>query len=885
MKPLKLELQAFGPYVEKQTVDFEKLSNKGIFLIKGITGSGKTAIFDAMTFALYGGGSGENDKNKNGRNDLTEWRCTQAPWGLETFVSFTFSVRDRKYIFTRRLVPANTKLHDKYAAGEIDENGNEIPFFENPKADSLTQKACELIGLNKEQFRQVVLLPQGQFERFLTASSGDKEAILEKIFGAENWAGYAEKFYDEASQRKAGYDNEKQAVTVALSEEKLTSVAGLYDLIESKKEQDSENEKAHLKFDGAGKLDRLTADRNLFERFKQLHDLENKKKDLESQKDLYAAKQKKYEEAEKAEDLRGLIEKSEAAELDFCQRKKMFDDLSFRIKEAEKKEKISAEAFTEHEKNSPVPALTKQLGSFENKKTAYREVGNLKKTYNKALNERKAAEQEAENAAVLLENAAKDASGAKIYYDNADAAAREYRNRYYAGIYGEIAGGLCDGNPCPVCGSVTHPNPAAKIPDSVSKEQVEEKEALAEAARKAWDTAEQKRKAAADESEDKKRVLTEKCRAGDAAEAALTEAQKNLIGGIDDEKALLKKIDELQKEIDQYKTEGEELQKIHEEDSEKLNGLRGSLTSAQAELNEAWKTEEEAGRALSEGLKAKGYDDCESVKALLIENSKRAALHKEIVQYDTTVKNTGEALLQKEKELEGFTEPDAGAFDKRQKEIEEEKDNYTRTKTSLQQEIKRLGLKYKELSQKQSHYDAGAIQAENDLSFARKLKGVTGIGLERYVLAVMFGQVISEANRMLSRVHGGRYRLFRSDDKGQGNKKGLELKVHDSRSPEKDGRSVGMLSGGEKFLVSLALSIGMSAVAQKSGVQIEALFIDEGFGTLDDSSIQDAMDVLDSVRKGNGMIGIISHVALLESNIHTHLEVIKTDEGSRIRPV
>ena len=137
---------------------------------------------------------------------------------------------------------------------------------------------------------------------------------------------------------------------------------------------------------------------------------------------------------------------------------------------------------------------------------------------------------------------------------------------------------------------------------------------------------------------------------------------------------------------------------------------------------------------------------------------------------------------------------------------------------------------------------------------------------------------------MLEKVHGGRYRLYRSDDKGAGNKRGLELKVYDNRSPDTDGRSVTMLSGGEKFLVSLSLSIGMSTVAQKTGVQIDALFIDEGFGTLDDGSIHDAMDILESVRKSSAMIGIISHVQLLESNIPTHLEVIKTKEGSAISP-
>ena len=182
MKPLKLELQAFGPYAQRQTIDFEKLAEKGMFLIKGPTGSGKTTIFDAMTFALYGGSSGDDSRNKFGRNDLEEWRCNQADKNTSTEVSFTFSVQDRKYQFSRRLVPKRKNLSAEYSAGELDENGVLLPFFENPKKDDLTAKATELVGLTKEQFRQVVLLPQGQFERFLTAPATEKESILKKIF-------------------------------------------------------------------------------------------------------------------------------------------------------------------------------------------------------------------------------------------------------------------------------------------------------------------------------------------------------------------------------------------------------------------------------------------------------------------------------------------------------------------------------------------------------------------------------------------------------------------------------------------------------------------------------------------------------------------------------
>lgn len=479
MKPLQLDVQAFGPYAGHQTVDFEKLSRNGIFLIKGPTGSGKTTIFDAMTFALYGGSSGDDSKNKFGRNDLEEWRCNQADKSTATEVSFTFSVQNRKYQFTRRLVPKRKNLSAEYSAGEIDESGVLIPFFENPKKDDLTSKAVELIGLTKEQFRQVVLLPQGQFERFLTASSTEKENILKKIFEADKWEAYAQNFFAAANDRKTMLENEKNAVLQSLAEEGVVTISDL----------------------------------------------------------------------------------------------------------------------------------------------------------------------------------------------------------------------------------------------------------------------------------------------------------------------------------------------------------------------------------------------------------------------DRDVQMTAQEIAQMQQELTGLEEPDTAQFDARQAEITEETNTYVKRSAELQAEIARLIKKRATLQKKWTHFETEIGEAENNLAFAKKLRGDSGIGLQRYVLAIMFNQVIGEANRMLEKVHGGRYRLYRSDDKGAGNKRGLELKVYDNRSPDTEGRSVAMLSGGEKFLVSLSLSIGMSTVAQKTGVQIEALFIDEGFGTLDDSSIHDAMDILESVRRSSGMIGIISHVQLLENNIPTHLEVIKANGGSTIVPV
>lgn len=882
MKPLYLEIQAFGPYVEKQVVDFEKLGQKGIFLIKGNTGSGKTTIFDAMTFALYGGGTGDNDKTKNGRNDLEEWRCTQADASTETIVSFTFSVRGHKYVFTRSLTQKRVNLSAKYEAGEIDNEGNVIPFFSNPKKDDLTRKAEELIGLTKEQFRQVVLLPQGQFEKFLTASSSEKEDILQKIFGSEQWARYAQAFFDEANERKNGLDEEKKEIIRSLLEDGFESLEQLKEKIDELTAENTELNNRHKAFNGEKKQLELDGDIALSEQFKPLHDLEVLLQKLNNQKDTISVKRISYELSVKAEKVRKPMDDYEKAEAEMKSREKAFSDLKSQLPNAQRKKEAAENAKKKHEDNSPIDKLNKQIGLLESKKEAYSSIDKYKKDLDLARKAQKKAQDELKEAETTFEDAGQTAKTLKAKFDAADEVAREYRKKYYAGIYGEIASDLTEGEKCPICGSTIHPEPAERLPDSVSKVDLDAKEQEADAAKEAWNRAESTRVAAEKERDTKKDSFVKSQEAYTKAEAEYRSASKSLIEGILDAKALQKAIDDAAKKIKEYGRLGEKLQKEFDDAVKELSELLGKISEAEQNLFAAAETYEKVRITLNEAIKTNGFDDYSSVKECLMTDEDRDNLHKEIVKYDASVSKTKEDIDKKKEELKDKTEPDASKFAERRKEISDELSTYTTRTAEIIALSNRFAKKYALLKKKKEDYDSRIKQAESDFAFAKKLRGDTGIGLQRYVLAIMFNQVIGEANRMLSKVHGGRYHLFRSDDKGSGNKRGLELKVHDNRSPEREGRSVAMLSGGEKFLVSLSLSIGMSTVAQKSGVQIEALFIDEGFGTLDDSSIHDAMDVLDSVRKGTGTIGIISHVQLLEANIPTHLSVIKKETGSLI---
>lgn len=883
MKPLKLELQAFGPYVERQTVDFEKLAQNGIFLIKGNTGSGKTTIFDAMTFALYGGGSGEDAKSKNGRNDLEEWRCTQADNSLDTFVSLTFSVRGRTYYFKRSLVMKRTKLSPSNEAGEIDENGNYIPFFNNPRGDYLTAKAIEIIGLTKEQFRQVILLPQGQFERFLTASSGEKEDILQKIFGTEQWEKYARAFFEKASARKQALDEENNDVRRSLSEEAVETVEELAQKIDDTKEEKQRAEDAHSEFDGAKRQEALNRDQQLSAQFKQLRELEKAADTLAQQATEAEALRAQYAAAERAETLREVITVYETALAQKRIREKSLDEQLANLPKAEEAVAKAGKALTQHKQNSPVADLQKTIGEYEAKLPIYQSYDDLKATFTKAEKEWKAEQHNAGQTQEAFDKAIIDAANCKQVFDDADQIAREYRDRYYSGIYGEIAASLTEGDPCPVCGSTSHPRPAEKAADSVTKAQMEEAEKTVEEKKEVWKRAETARTEAENKNNSQTQLVIEKNQAMQTAKAQMEAAQQNLIEGIPDDTALQKRIDDLSGRISLYQQESESLQVALNSATTALSTRQEAIRNANEEKRKAVEALENAEGMLITALAERNYPDLVAAKADMLPAIKRQNLHEKIVAYETSCKENAAALREKRSELSAATEPDASLFEERQAEITREASEFNRKDAELTGSIARWEKKHKSLAEKSKHYAANIHQAENDLAFARKLRGDTGIGIQRYVLAVMFNQVISEANRMLINVHGGRYQLLRSDEKGAGNKRGLELKVHDNRCPEKEGRTVGMLSGGEKFLVSLALSIGMSTVAQKSGVQIEALFIDEGFGTLDDNSIHDAMNVLDSVRRSSGTIGIISHVQLLEANIPMHLEVVKNESGSYIQ--
>ena len=878
MKPLLLEFQAFGPYKGHEIIDFEKLSTKGLFLICGETGSGKTMLLDAMTFALYGKSSG------NVRDDFMQMRSTKAEPKTATFVKFIFELNGRYYHFERRLERKRTALSKEYCLMEKIGDGSWNVLVENPKASDLDKKAVELLGLEYEQFRQVIILPQGQFEKLLTSNSEDKEKILTNIFGENLWQKISDKVYLEATARKEELKHKKDKIAISLSEENCETIEELAELINnSKKDLQAVNEKLALeKFDSKRKANQNAL--ILANRFKDMHDAYEQYNSLLLLKDKRNQDEERYNIALKADKIRQFIDDKDDLEAEYAIREDNYKAVTNELKAAEKAvEAIDKEIKKHNLDKDKNDEKLKLVTRYEAKIIDYKEIDEASELYEDSIKRNSKLEA---SVSVALDNKnaiAKNVSKLKEKLDKAQDEYRELVDAYTRGITGELAAKLEEGKPCPVCGSISHPKKASVLKDSVSKDKVDAQSEAVDKANKLWQKECDKYEKANSAYEDAKKTKEKSDAEIISLKTKLDGIKSNLIDKIDNLDALNNEINRLKNEIDAYNDKTSMLEKKEKKIQANHTEIKTRILSAQKEKEDAFKKLDKAIKTLEKKVADNGFESEAMAKSKLLSETKLNKLNKDITSYDANLAAAKDNYDKLCKELDGKEEPDKAECEKAIAEIDKKKTDYTKQIAEFETSIKRLSAKYKACEKESKGLTERYLEAEDDLNFAKKLRGDTGTGLQRYVLGIMFSSVINAANNMLSLVHDGRYKLFRSDDKVKGsNKRGLELKVFDKYSDDESGRFVNTLSGGEKFLTSLALSIGLSTIAQKSGIKIQALFIDEGFGSLDENSIVDAMNVLSSIQKANGLVGIISHVELLAERIPTKLIVEKTEGESHI---
>lgn len=871
MKPTKLTICAFGPYSKKCVIDFEKLGSDGIFLITGDTGSGKTTIFDAISFALYGEGSGGND-----RRNSKSFRSDYASPKDETYVEYEFSHKGKNYIVKRspeymreKMRGTGTTLSGAAAFFECVETGEQAD-----RIDDVNAKIISLIGLNRGQFAQTVMIAQGDFLRILNAKSDERKKLFQKIFKTGIYGGIQNKL----KEMNSDFKNKDAEIKAEI----LSALGSIFCEEEFEFHNEMQLYKSDVKYlslatDCAEKLTN-------WER-------EIKEKKVEKKENLSGKIEELTREIQSAksvnEDFK-IFEKCKTDILNFESRKNEILDLTEKLESAKKAQILqSYENFAEQCKNSEKKLsgetkiceenLKKCTTDFENIKNEF-EIS--KKEYEK-LND---LQSEIHILNSIVPEFEKIEKNAKIYEkceklqkklcDDSIRKAEEYlrvKKAYYDSRCGILAQELKENEPCPVCGAKNHPSPA-KLPQiSASKEQTEEAE-------KARNKAENDLKKAESETQKIKTIISE--------------AKKNIENsGFSTDISL----GEIKTQAEAKKQQARNIQKDYDEKSKKFENtkletekLKVTLESGKKQLCEAAENSKKAALEFEEKLAQSGFFDFNEYESAKNYVADIKNFEREIKEYGENKKAAQKAFEDYKIKLEGKEKTDIAPMEEEFLQLKEE---LKQAENAVLTYEKRLAVNEEALGRLQK---AGSTKAKNDekWKYVNELyRAVSGqlsqkvkISFETYVQQYYFKQVVAAANKRLTVLTEGEFVLrCKPEAKNMRSQMGLDLDVYDSSTGL--WRDVSTLSGGESFMASMSMALGLSDVvqAQSGEIRLECMFIDEGFGSLDENSLRQAVKVLSKLADGKRTVGVISHMAELKERIDKKIIVEKTMGGSQVK--
>ncbi len=883
MKPISVRFQCFGPYMDEQFVDFEELSSKGIFLICGETGSGKTTILDAICYALFGKSSGGL------RQGIEVMRCKAAKSTDKTIVEYIFESNGNRYKFHRELRYGRKNLIENDGC-EIFRDGVFAPMFENPTVTNVNKKAEEILGLTYDQFCQVVMLPQGKFERLLVSNSEEKEKILTSLFHADKWNDIVLGVKAKVDEETKRLERELADIQSQLSVYACTSVDGLKDKLTAMEEEvtslkSAVQEAEKLKKQTAKAYEDSIKDNEIFT---ALEACRTKLDSLKQQAGEYDQRRDTLKRSEAADAIREIYTAYSSANDTADTAKQDLKDAETALTEADELDKAARKKKEQHEAGRASHDADKEsLTRLKDARELYAGIGEKKKTAEDAAKEEKKKKKAAEEAKQAYETAREEWETAKKANDDAVSAYLDISMKYAANIAGNLASKLEDGVPCPVCGSRQHPSPA-ELPEggSVSEDDVETANQAMQTTSETLTTA----KSAMDDAESKNSTAAEAFASAQSAAIAAKTAYElsleNTIEGIDDLKALEAEIKKVEGRISAF----EQAEKTV---ADGISAAASTLSAAQQRRSDAFTKDASAREKLeaeakkwAAALAEKGFSDDASYSAALKEKDLLVAERSAIATYDADLRTAQDAFDEQQKKTDGLVAPEMKALQDAKTQAEDAWKEENDTLTTASQKSKDMKKLHEVLSKRWEKYQAEKTIADSNTDFSRKLNSSTGLSLQRYVLGIMLTSITVAANQLLKTVRSGRYQLYRSyESSGSARKAGLELDILDLRNGEK--RSVTTLSGGEKFLLALSLAIGLSTVvqAQSGGTKLDAMFIDEGFGSLDAECINDAMSILQGIQKSHGLVGIISHVEKLSEIIPTRLEVVTSANGNYIKPI
>ena len=883
MKPISVRFKCFGPYMEEQTVDFEKLSNNGIFLICGETGSGKTTILDAICYALFGKSSGGL------RQGIEVMRCKSAKKADKTIVEYIFECNGNRYRFHRELRYGTKNLIEEDGC-EILQNDEFVPIFQNPKATVVNKKAEEILGLTYDQFCQVVMLPQGKFERLLVSNSEEKEKILTSLFHADKWNEIVLGVKTKVEEETKRLEKELADIHSQLRVYGCTSVDGLKEKLTALEEElvsltTAVQEAEHCKQQAAKAYEDSIIDNEFFN---ALESYRKKLYALKQQTEEYARRQKALQLSEAADAIRGIHEAYSAAKDTADKAEADLKSAVSALSTAEESDRAAKKEKEQHDEcRASYDSDKETLMRLKDARDLYASIGEKKKAVEAFAKEEKEKETAAEATKQAYDAARNQWEKAKAENDAAVSAYQEISKKYTANIAGNLASKLKDGAACPVCGSTHHPAPA-ELTDgvSISEDDVETANqainttsATLSAAKSAMDDAQV-------ESKQADEAFTASQQETAAAKVEYEVSLKNIIEGISDAKALEAEIKKVENRIKAFEITDQTVAKGISDAASALSAAQQRKNDALANASSANKKLETESQSWAAALAEKGFFDEADYSAALQEKEFLLSERSAIASYYADLKTAQDDFDEQKKKTEGLAAPEMKVLQDAKKQAENTWKEKNNTFTTTSQTVKNMKTLCASLSARWEKYQAEKTIADSNADFARKLNSSTGLSLQRYVLGVMLTSITVAANQLLKTVRGGRYQLYRRyESSGRALKAGLELDVLDTSNGEK--RSVTTLSGGEKFLLALSLAIGLSTVvqAQSGGTRLDAMFIDEGFGSLDSDCINDAMSILQGIQKSHGLVGIISHVEKLSEIIPTRLEVVTSADGNYIKPI
>ena len=912
MRPLRLTISGFGPYAGTQELDFSRLGTGGLYLITGDTGAGKTTIFDAITYALFGEASGDS-------RDASMLRSKYAAPDAPTYVELTFDYGGKSYQvkrspeYTRAKTRGTGNTKQAATAELIYPNGNVVT-----KLKEVNTAIRDIIGLTRAQFSQIAMISQGDFRKLLQAGTEERQKIFRDIFRT--------KFYDLLQSKL-----KENVLAVGREKDEISRSIGQYMRSVTCKEDSvysPDVEKAR-----AGQLPMAEFQKVLETILKEDADTQKQlDSDLDAvEKELDAVKEQltKAEAYQKAKtELFGKQEQERALSTQLQEAKgakdaakdtepqqreltnrlaqwelllPKYDDLNTLEAKLTTAKKDLADAMRKRETaqalqaqlNVEIQSLKEehsQLSSAEaQKERLFNQLGNAsdrKEKFTKLLSEIKDfnAEQEKLNELQQAFQAALATSSRllQIYNDKNTAFLREQA--------GMMASNLEEGKPCPVCGSIHHPVLAALSQDAPSEADVKHAKKKYEDADKETQLASQKASKQNGTVETAREALLKTVSdllPGTSLEEASAAAEKNAnalqeeIDGLKKELAEMEKSIQRKQELDtqipgKEKKYQEAANDYTDADTE-IKVLSGSIDTLETRIAKLRSELPSPDKAAAKAQQEADREQLDKLKQAQAEaNEKYSAYDKELTGVRSAIAQLSQQLAdQPEWDTEALNEQKK-ALTLRKTELRNAHGNVSyriTANTGARDHIAAQASTLADLEQQYAWMKALSDTANGDVSGKQKIK------LETYIQGAYFDQILMRANIRLQKMSGGQYDLKRRDTvDGYKSQSGLELDIVDHINASE--RSVNTLSGGESFLASLALALGLSDEVQMStGIRLDTLFVDEGFGSLDPEALNKAYNTLASLTEGNRLVGIISHVAELKERIDRQIVVSKKPSG------